>query len=158
MLLHTSLINLLLLVLSTTALSGGLDRHQGKCKGKDGKGKGHSWKIGDHRHHVETEPIFYAGHDLSSLGIMYEGGYIYRDSARNNTIRPAEDILGDGGMNTVRLRLWVDPIEIPYDGGYYEAPGLNYTLELAKSMYDKGYNIYLDYRTYTPTLQPSTHP
>lgn len=69
-------------------------------------------------------------------------------------------VLGDGGMNTVRLRLWVHP-ELPYDGtssphtctmklltridGYYETYNVNYTLTLAKRFYDKGYKIYLDY-------------
>jgi arabinogalactan endo-1,4-beta-galactosidase len=47
---------------------------------------------------------FYQGHDLSSLLILEEGGAIYKDTARRNKTRPAEDILIDGGMNTARLR------------------------------------------------------
>ncbi|KAL1651926.1 hypothetical protein SLS58_000049 [Diplodia intermedia] len=82
-------------------------------------------------------PLFYKGHDLSSLKIMEEGGVIYKDTAKNNETRPAEDILGDGGMNTVRLRLWVDPIPGQYD--------LAYILDLAKRFASKGYHIYLDY-------------
>lgn len=91
------------------------------------------------------QPFFYKGFDLSSLKIEEDGGAIYKDTARNNETRPVEDILGDGGMNVVRLRLWVDP-KIPYDDGYYETYNLNYTLTLAKRFYDKGYRIYLDYR------------
>lgn len=64
-------------------------------------------------------PYFYKGHDLSSLKIMEDGGAIYKDTMRNNRTRPAEDILGDGGMNTVRLRLWVHP-KVPFDDGCKE--------------------------------------
>lgn len=42
-------------------------------------------------------------------------GAIFKDTARDNETRLADDILIDGGMNTVRLRLWVDPI-VPFDG------------------------------------------
>lgn len=63
------------------------------------------------------KPYFYKGHDLSSLKILEDGppGAVYKDTARGNITRPAEDILGDGGMNTVRLRLWVNPT-VPFDG------------------------------------------
>lgn len=93
------------------------------------------------------KPYFYNGFDLSSLKIQEDGGFIFKDTARNNETRPVEDILGDAGMNTVRLRLWVDPT-VPYDGGYYETYDLEYTLGLAKRFSDKGYKIYLDYRKY----------
>lgn len=49
-------------------------------------------------------PFFYKGFDLSSLHILEEANVTYKDTARHNETRPAEDILGDGGMNTVRLR------------------------------------------------------
>ena len=48
--------------------------------------------------------FFFKGYDLSSLQMLEEGGAVYHDSARQNVTRPADDILGDGGMNTVRLR------------------------------------------------------
>lgn len=92
------------------------------------------------------KPYFYNGFDLSSLKIQEDGGFIFKDTARNNATRPVEDILGDAGMNTVRLRLWVNPT-VPYDGGYYETYDLEYTLGLAKRFSAKGYKIYLDYRT-----------
>ncbi|KAK4540453.1 hypothetical protein LTR36_009199 [Oleoguttula mirabilis] len=91
-----------------------------------------------------SEPFFYKGFDLSSVKIEEDGGAVYKDTERGNITRPVEDILGDGGMNVVRLRLWVNPKK-PYDDGYYESYGLNYTLPLAKRFYDKGYKIYLDY-------------
>lgn len=82
-------------------------------------------------------PFFYKGHDLSSLLTLEEGGAIYKDTARNNQTRPAEAILGDGGMNTVRLRIWVDPV-----GG---TNGLQYNLDLAKRFQNEGYKIYIDF-------------
>lgn len=91
------------------------------------------------------EPAFYKGFDLSSLKIEEDGGYIYKDTARGNMTRPVEDILGDAGMNIVRLRLWVYP-KVPFDDGYYETYDLDYTIDLAKRFSKKGYKIYLDYR------------
>lgn len=51
-----------------------------------------------------AQPFFYKSFDLSSLHILEEANTTYKDTARHNLTRPAEDILGDGGMNTVRLR------------------------------------------------------
>lgn len=49
--------------------------------------------------------FFYKGHDLSSLLMLEESGeYIYKDTERGNETRTADAILGDGGMNSVRLR------------------------------------------------------
>ncbi|GAB7351358.1 hypothetical protein MBLNU459_g2041t1 [Dothideomycetes sp. NU459] len=84
-----------------------------------------------------SAPFFYKGHDLSSLHILEQGNVTYKDTARNNKTRPAEDILGDGGMNTVRLRIWVHPIPGQYD--------LAYTLSQAQRFSKKGYKIYLDF-------------
>jgi arabinogalactan endo-1,4-beta-galactosidase len=84
-----------------------------------------------------TEPFFFKGHDLSSLKTVEDGGAIYKDTARNNETRVAEDILGDGGMNSVRLRIWVNPP----DG----TNGLDYTLDLATRFQAEGYKIYLDF-------------
>lgn len=55
-----------------------------------------------------VDPFFYKGFDLSSLHILELGNVTYKDTAKGNATRPAEDILGDGGMNTVRLR-YVQP-------------------------------------------------
>ena len=76
------------------------------------------------------------------------------DPNRGNQVRPVEEMLGEGGMNTVRLRfvangyltsyvltftrrLWVNP-----SNGLY---GLNYNLELARRFRQKGFSIYLDF-------------
>ena len=89
------------------------------------------------KYHSKDAPFFYKGHDLSSLFRLEEGGMFFKDTARNNETRPAEAILGDGGMNTVRLRIWVNP-----DGG---TNGLQYNLDLAKRFQKEGYKIYLDF-------------
>jgi arabinogalactan endo-1,4-beta-galactosidase len=47
---------------------------------------------------------FYKGHDLSSLKREEARGVTYKDTLRRNITRPLENILGDGGMNSVRLR------------------------------------------------------
>jgi arabinogalactan endo-1,4-beta-galactosidase len=52
----------------------------------------------------DAATFFYKGHDLSSLKLCEDSGSTFVDTARGNRTRPAEDILGDGGMSTVRLR------------------------------------------------------
>ncbi|KAI9912643.1 hypothetical protein PsorP6_006145 [Peronosclerospora sorghi] len=71
------------------------------------------------------------GHDLSSVALMEtkEGAKWISTSGENTTI---ETILGDGGMNTVRLRLWT--------AGDYD---LEYTLALAQRFSKAGYKIFL---------------
>ncbi|KAI5199955.1 glycosyl hydrolase 53 [Aureobasidium subglaciale] len=86
---------------------------------------------------TQVDPFFYKGFDLSSLHILELGNVTYKDTARHNATRPAEDILGDGGMNTVRLRIWVNPEPGQYD--------LAYTLSQAQRFAKKGYRIYLDF-------------
>ena len=109
----------------------------------------------------DEQAFFYKGFDLSSLKIQEDGGVVYKDSQHGNITRPVEDMLD--GMNTVRLRLWVNP-KVPYDGGCkfqfvvcweryltspdYETYNLKYVLALAKRFHTKGYRIYLDYRKY----------
>ncbi|KAI0136442.1 family 53 glycosyl hydrolase [Xylariales sp. AK1849] len=94
---------------------------------------------------------FYKGHDLSSLKLLEDSGtFFYADTARHNATRLADDILGDGGMNGVRLRLWVNPP----DGVY----GLQYTLDLAKRFRHKGYRIYLDFHFADSWADPQKQP
>ncbi|WYZ35298.1 hypothetical protein EsH8_I_001574 [Colletotrichum jinshuiense] len=95
-------------------------------------------------------PFFYKGHDLSSLKMLEESQNIFVDTARGNQERPADDILADGGMNAVRLRLWVDPP----DGTY----GLNYTIELAKRFQSKGQRLFLDFHFSDSWADPQKQP
>lgn len=87
------------------------------------------------------------GHDLSSAPLMEtEQGTIWYNTAAKE--RPIEDILGEGGMDSVRLRLWTG-----------EEYGLNYTLSLAQRYSKKGYKIFLDlhFFRYVGTAQRSTN-
>ncbi|KAL3661543.1 hypothetical protein V7S43_013303 [Phytophthora oleae] len=72
------------------------------------------------------------GHDLSSVGLMEtsQGANWISTSGNTTTI---ESILGSGGMDTVRLRIWTS--------GDYD---LDYTLALAQRFSKAGYKIYLD--------------
>ncbi|KAK7518867.1 family 53 glycosyl hydrolase [Phyllosticta citriasiana] len=83
--------------------------------------------------------FFYKGHDLSSLKMLEDGDSkaVFVDTARNNATRRADEILADGGMNGVRLRLWVNPIPGQYD--------LSYVLALASRFHRAGQAIYLNY-------------
>ncbi|KAH8927816.1 glycoside hydrolase family 53 protein [Atractiella rhizophila] len=104
---------------------------------------------------AQTTPFFYKGHDLSSLRVVELGSTpaSFADSARGNVIRPAEDILGDGGMNTVRLRIWVNPT-----GEYAGQYDLPYTLNLAQRFAKKGYKIYLDFHFSDSWADPQKQP
>ncbi|TEY39881.1 hypothetical protein BOTCAL_0448g00070 [Botryotinia calthae] len=100
--------------------------------------------------HSRDSSYFFKGHDLSSLLMLEQGGSIFKDTLKHNATRPAEAILGDGGMNSVRLRQWVDPI----DGTY----GLAYNLNLAKRMQKQGYKIYLDFHFSDSWADPNKQP
>jgi len=99
---------------------------------------------------TDPAPFFYKGHDLSSQKTSEDSGFIYFDTARHNKSRTADAILADGGMNSVRLRLWVNP-----PGG---ANGLPYTLELAARYQAAGYKIYLDFHFADSWADPSKQP
>jgi hypothetical protein len=87
-----------------------------------------------------SPPSFSKGHDLSSPRLLHDGGSTYSDIARNNATRPLEDILRDGGMNAVRLRIPVNPA----DGVY----GLQYNLDMALGFLPR----------VTPSISISTSP
>ncbi|POM61633.1 putative beta-galactosidase [Phytophthora palmivora] len=83
------------------------------------------------------------GHDLSSAPLMEkEQGTIWYDTTGKQAA--IEDILGKGGMDSVRLRLWTG-----------EEYGLNYTLTLAQRFSKKGYKIFLDLHFSDTWAQPS---
>ncbi|KAK1932352.1 putative arabinogalactan endo-beta-1 [Phytophthora citrophthora] len=103
------------------------------------------------------------GHDLSSAPLMEtEQGTIWYNTAGKE--RAIEDVLGEGGMDSVRLR-YVN-LGFPYmykilsfllrfslwTGEEY---GLNYTLSLAQRYSKKGYKIFLDLHFSDTWAQPS---
>ena len=107
--------------------------------------------------------FFYKGHDLSSLALLEQTGSIYKDTSKQNQTRTADAILGDGGMNSVRLRLWVNPKDFESQPPNYN---IDYTINLASRFYKAGYKIYLDYhfsdtwadpqKQYIPKAWPTT--
>lgn len=88
-----------------------------------------------------TDEFFYKSHDLSSLRMLENGGgAAFYDTLRDNASRPLEDILRDGGMNAIKLRLFVNPTG--NDAGKHDLP---YTLEMAKRFVaDAGFRFILN--------------
>jgi arabinogalactan endo-1,4-beta-galactosidase len=75
------------------------------------------------------------GVDWSSLLVEEAAGKTYKNAA--GTTQPLETILEASGVNTVRQRTWVNPVNGTY--------GLDYNLELAKRATAAGLDIYLDF-------------
>lgn len=87
-----------------------------------------------------TERFFYKSHDLSSLLLLEAGGgSIFYDTAKNNASRDIEDILRDGGANSIKLRLFVDPSDI--DTRQNNLPN---TLALAQRFVHGGFRFILN--------------
>ncbi|EGZ21790.1 putative beta-galactosidase [Phytophthora sojae] len=83
------------------------------------------------------------GHDLSSVAVMEkEQGTVWYNTAGKQAA--IEDILGAGGMDSVRLRIWTG-----------EEYALNYTLPLAQRFSKAGYKIFLDMHFSDTWAQPS---
>ncbi|KAG3249874.1 hypothetical protein PI124_g5486 [Phytophthora idaei] len=92
---------------------------------------------------VNRVQVLTKGHDLSSAPRMEtEQGTIWYNTAGKE--KAIEDILGEGGMDSVRLRLWTG-----------EEYGLNYTLSLAQRYSKKGYKIFLDLHFSDTWAQPT---
>uniref|UniRef100_K3WHU0 arabinogalactan endo-beta-1,4-galactanase n=1 Tax=Globisporangium ultimum (strain ATCC 200006 / CBS 805.95 / DAOM BR144) TaxID=431595 RepID=K3WHU0_GLOUD len=81
--------------------------------------------------HAATAAVI-KGHDLSSMTYMetLEGVTWYSAAGKQEKL---ETILGEGGMQSVRLRIWT-----------LDTYGLDYTLKLAQRLYTAGYSIYLN--------------
>ncbi|KAK8191800.1 family 53 glycosyl hydrolase [Phyllosticta capitalensis] len=81
---------------------------------------------------IGSASAFYKGHDLSSAGYMEtDQGAVWKSASGSEST--LEAIMGAGGMDSVRLRIWT--------GTDY---GLDYTLDLAKRFSQAGYSIFLD--------------
>jgi hypothetical protein len=78
----------------------------------------------DQLEHATSHPS--KGHDLSSLKTLEDSGNIFKDTARHNQTNTADVILSNGGMNSVRLRIWVNP--------KYGTTGLDYNLVMGEAV------------------------
>lgn len=77
------------------------------------------------------------GVDISTLALVERGGGTFR--FRGQVVDPLV-WLKDRGLNTARLRLWVDPVA-DGDGRY----GLGYTLALAERAHQAGLGVFLNF-------------
>ena len=88
------------------------------------------------------EYSFLYGMDVSSLlSLEHQGAHFYDQSGSEKELLV---ILKEAGVESIRLRLWVDPKTIdgkPYAGGDND---LDSTLTLAKRAYSLGFSIVLD--------------
>ncbi|KAG6610997.1 putative beta-galactosidase [Phytophthora cinnamomi] len=92
---------------------------------------------------VDAVQALTKGHDLSSVAVMEkEQGTVWYNTAGKQAA--IENILGAGGMDSVRLRIWTG-----------EEYALNYTLPLAQRFSKAGYKIFLDMHFSDTWAQPS---
>lgn len=64
---------------------------------------------GAHTAHAQAAPLVIRGGDISSLPKVEEKGGRFRDAS--GATRDVLSILAESGMNTVRLKIWVDPAD-----------------------------------------------
>ena len=83
---------------------------------------------------------FYKGMDLSFVPEFVEKGMKIFDFDGTN-IEPL-DLAKKYGVNSIRLRLWNDPSQVPESKGYCS---LEHTINMAKSICEKGFHFMLDF-------------
>ncbi|HOV26825.1 MAG TPA: glycosyl hydrolase 53 family protein [Pseudobacteroides sp.] len=82
---------------------------------------------------------FSCGADVSWLPQMEAKGYKFYDD--NGVQKDCLEILKEHGINSIRLRVWVNPSNDPYSGHCSKAE----TVELAKRCADMGFRIMIDF-------------
>ncbi len=85
-------------------------------------------------------PDFYKGVDISSLPQNREEGMQVRDF--DGTAAEPLSLLRKYGVNSVRLRIWKKPENVPESGGYCN---LEHTLAMAKEIKAQGMHFLLDF-------------
>ena len=86
------------------------------------------------------EADFYKGVDISSLPEKEETGVEFFD--KNGKVVDALDLLEMNGVNSVRLRIWNNPQNVPESKGYCD---LAHTLAMAKRIKAKNMHFVLDF-------------
>jgi arabinogalactan endo-1,4-beta-galactosidase len=90
--------------------------------------------------HVSTQAAsFVCGADVSWLPQMEQKGYKFYDD--NGVQKDCLQILKEHGINTIRLRVWVNPSDDPYSGHCSKAE----TVALAKRCAEMGFRIMIDF-------------
>ena len=89
----------------------------------------------------EKEPIFYKGMDLSFLPQGMDEGMQIKDF--DGTVMEPLALAKKYGVNSVRLRLWNQPENVPEAKGYCS---LAHTIGLAKEIKKYGMSFMLDFQ------------
>lgn len=83
---------------------------------------------------------FIKGMDISFLPEMEDLGAKFLDESGNE--RNVFELLKENGVNSIRLRIWNEPENVPESGGYCN---LEQTIELAKRIKQYGMTFFLDF-------------
>lgn len=83
---------------------------------------------------------FLKGMDISFLPEMLDSGAIFFDKAGNE--RNVFELLKENGVNSIRLRLWNEPENVPQSKGYCS---LLHTINMAKKIKEYGMSFFLDF-------------
>ncbi len=83
---------------------------------------------------------FIKGADISFLEEMMDLGAVFYDE--NGTKREVFSLLKENGVNSIRLRIWNQPENVPESGGYCS---LSKTIAMAKTIKEHGMSFMLDF-------------
>lgn len=83
---------------------------------------------------------FIKGMDISFLPEMIDRGAKFLDKEENE--RNVFELLKENGVNSIRLRIWNEPENVPESGGYCD---LEQTISLAKKIKQYGMSFFLDF-------------
>ena len=98
------------------------------------------YEIKTERKKHERKCVFYKGMDISSLPEHLDGGeHFYAADGRE---LDALDLLEENHVNSIRIRIWNEPSNVPESKGYCD---LAHTLWMAKRIREKGMHFYLDF-------------
>lgn len=83
---------------------------------------------------------FIKGMDISTLPEMLDKGFVYRDE--DGTPIDPFVLIKKNGVNSVRLRIWNEPENLPESGGYCN---LSDTIRMARKIKENGMSFFLDF-------------
>lgn len=97
---------------------------------------------------------FYVGSDLSSIIEVEENGGIFYDDT--GKVTDVFNILKENGMNSIRIRIWNDPIDetgTPYANGHND---LATAIQIGKRASDLGMRVFIDFHYSDYWADPSS--
>ncbi len=87
-----------------------------------------------------VKPGFLKGADVSSIPEKEDRGLVFKDT--DGTAKDPLELLSEYGVNSVRLRIWNEPSNIPESGGYCD---LAHTIAMAKRIKARNMHFMLDF-------------